>query len=130
MLNFITMSINWIVNWGNSLNCAVTITTGFIFGGAYCIAWRFYFPTVTETWLWRIASLTILGIGLISPLAYLIPEYELIGPRTQLNAVIVGNWVYMLVRAYLMVEVLISFRSMPKRVDDSVDWSQYVPVIA
>jgi len=69
----------------------IEIITGLTFGGTSCITWGFYFPTAMEAWLWRVASPTIIGIGLISPFVDLIPENELIGPRMQLDVVIVDN---------------------------------------
>jgi hypothetical protein len=130
MLNFIEMQRDWIGGWRNLPNWAATIFIGLVFGSTHCIAWGFHFATTTEALLWRASSLTIVGIGLLGVFPYWIRKRGFIGQKTLDNGLIFFKWVYMLVRTYLMVEVFIAFRSMPKGVYNTVDWLQYVQLIA
>jgi hypothetical protein len=130
MLNFIEMQRDWIDGCCKLPNWAAAIFTGFIFGGTHCIAWGFHFATSTEALLWRVSSLIIVCFAPLGVFGYWMRKHKVMGPKTHDYTEVFGNWVYLLVRTYLMVEVFIAFRSLPKGVYDTVVWLQFLPKIA
>ena len=93
------------------------------------LAWNFDFPTTVELWMWRIASICciLLPITLVvastpyRPIAYFHTWPILVGGTFW--------YCYAISRTYLIVAVLISFRSMPAGAFAKVDWTAYVPHI-
>ena len=117
--------------------------------GIHLAGWNFAFSSSTEQKLWRIASLTALGLAVFYLLAVAIgtaaagsiaksvfknDEVEnIIGlgrllPRWK--AVLLHGPVivaYGLARAYIIVEGFASLRALPPTAFASVDWSNYLP---
>jgi hypothetical protein len=126
MLNFIEMDEDWIVGWCNAPNWVAAILTAIAFGGTHCIAWDFHYPTAAEALLWRISSLLIVCIGPLGVLGYWMRKCGYMRGKSLRYSLIFFNWLYLVVRTYLLAEIFIAFRSMPTGVYDTVDWSQYV----
>jgi hypothetical protein len=100
-----------------------------LFGGTHILAWNFHFPSNIEKLTWRISSLTIVGTGLLGVWGYWSRHHRVIGAVSHNRQLILWNWVYLVVRMYLFVEVFLCFRKMEASVYDTVDWVQYVPTI-
>lgn len=101
------------------------------FTAPHLIGWNFYFPTRTEKWLWRVAGVLCAGL----PIAAIFCIYH--GEIPGVNRVkrLWGGlmWLcigaYILVRAYLFIEVFVGLRSVPADVYTAVNWSAYIPHI-
>lgn len=128
-INFFHMDEGWITSRYDIPNWAVAIGVAILFGGTHVLGWDFYFPTHIEKLLWRISSLTIVGTGLLGVFGYWIRYHRIMGRASHNRQLILWNWVYLVVRMYLFVEIFLSFRKMEASVYDTVDWGQYVPTI-
>ena len=80
---------------------AFILATSLVFGAVHLIAWNWTFPTPLERILWRTSSITCT----VTPTIYLIS------------------------RSYMLVEIFIGLRSMPRGVYTGVNWSNYLPHI-
>lgn len=113
------------------------------YGGVHLAAWNNFFPTPVERLLWRCSALCIAASGL---------TWILINLSAHTSPVIKNYWkrvaalradmfslvglgglatlcglAYVLSRLYLVVESLISLRTLPKGAFDTMEWSQLVP---
>lgn len=115
--------------------------------GMHVASWNFRFPTTIETWLWRTASLTMLGILLVTGLV----EVLSVKPGVNFTISLAGIWektstsnssfrrwamdipaitcsiLYAAARIALLAEAAISLRSMPSSVYLTVRWTNYFP---
>lgn len=117
------------------------------YGVAHILAWNFEFPTAVERLLWKIACIdTIVGtislLAIFSIVIYL-HEHSWKSLRSALLAHEPGilPWIYRLVvflgvlntplfllsRAYIIVETFISLRRVPSGVYATVNWAEYIP---
>ncbi|KAH8807781.1 hypothetical protein F5884DRAFT_857348 [Xylogone sp. PMI_703] len=105
--------------------CVFTIGT--LFNGIHLAAWKFHFPSDTESLLWKISVCSMLGvIYLWVPMAGLtwwLPNRS----RTKSIPYWIATWCYALARMYLLVEVFFGMRALEPKVFLSVNWTQYVP---
>lgn len=113
------------------------------YGGVHTAAWDGYFPSEVETWLWRSSSLYIMASGLlwlcINFLGYVSEpidrywdrivarqagwwSYTILGPLC-----IVCGLAYGFARIFLVVEALISLRSLPPAAYETPNWPQLIP---
>jgi len=117
----------------SSMIAGVVIAT--IFGAIHCIAWSFQFPSHAEQLLWCIASLliTCLPMGLLFTILRGILLGELDRKLKKvldwlLAAFLFGVLIlYILSRAVLLVIALMSLRSLPPRVYETVHWTIFIP---
>ena len=102
------------------------------FAASHLAGWNFHFATRIEQLLWRVASIMCGGVAIFMAAVGRLDDYITLGrrlrewPHKVFNAGIV---VYMLVRAYLLVEVFVGLRSVPADVYLAVNWSAYIPHI-
>jgi hypothetical protein len=102
------------------------------FTACHLIGWNFYFPTRTEQLLWRMASVLCAVMPAMSLFCIYFTDPAPAGSK---HAKVWGILTlfcmsaYFLVRAYLLVEVFISLRSIPMDAYTAVDWSAYIPHI-
>lgn len=117
------------------------------YGVAHILAWNFEFPTSIERLLWKIACIdTIVGtISLLAIFSIVIYLHEH-NWNSLRNAILAHEpgilpWIYRLVicfgvlniplfllsRAYIVVETFISLRRVPFGVYATVDWAEYIP---
>ncbi len=121
------------LDYGNDRN--LSLVSGLIamaFAACHLIGWGFYFPTRIEQILWRLSSVlcgvTPIVLGVIAWFrneAELARFWYIVG--RQIVVSLIG--LYFIVRAYLLVEVFVSLRSVPIDVYRNVNWSAYLPHI-
>jgi hypothetical protein len=119
-----------------------------VYFGFHLIGWNFVFPTITEKYLWRAASLTLLGLLLFylimlaigyrvcRPVArYLFDTdattiLELAGMLPKWATVVAHSPVvicYAVARSYILVEGFIGLRALPSILYASVEWAEFWP---
>ncbi|KAN0076468.1 hypothetical protein V8E54_006610 [Elaphomyces granulatus] len=105
--------------------CLFVVITG-IFGACHLIGWDFLYPSSVEQLLWRIFSISCMVIPFLILFLARAPKYfdfpSSVGEHF-------GNllFLYALARAYLLVAIFISLRSVPAGVYETVNWSLYFP---
>lgn len=113
------------------------------FGAVHAAAWRDYFPSKLEMWLWRSCALYIIASGLIwlfiNFLGRISSKFDrywdriLAGKASRVIyvslTVICGicGLAYGFARVFLVVESIISLRRMPVAMYETPDWSQRIP---
>jgi hypothetical protein len=101
---------------------------GMVFGGIHCVCWNFPFQSHIEQMLWRVASLAILCSLISIAIDYWIVKSLWIGMlRFFLSATQLVGFVYITARLTLIVLILLSFRSLPPGVYDTVAWTKFIP---
>ena len=114
-----------------------------VYGGIHAAAWDTYFPSGVESKMWRFSSLYISSSGLlwciINMLAKLWKPFDDYWNRTVLPhppfaksiplvaCCAVCGTMYVLVRAFLVIEAFISIRHLPASAYETPDWSQLIP---
>ena len=102
-------------------------SVGTMFNGIHCAAWKFVFPTHTESVLWKVSVCTMLGVIYlwvpISGLTFWLKN------RSRLKSV--PYWFatlcYFVARLYLLVEIFFGMRALEPGVFLTVDWTKYFP---
>lgn len=101
--------------------------SGALFGAIHCLAWNFHFPTAIEATLWKVASVIIIGLPLIALLFVAALAVFGYGRR---HVFIPLSAIYILARLYLMMEAFSSLRASPAGVYQTVEWTQYWPILS
>ena len=113
------------------------------FGAIHVAAWYDYFPTQTESWLWRCSAIYISWSGLVWCLinlaAHLSKPFDDYWNQTRLLkppfaksvplvivCLICGS-LYAFARMYLVIEAFISIRKLPKSAYQTPEWMQIMP---
>ncbi|KAK5158645.1 hypothetical protein BJ546DRAFT_119971 [Cryomyces antarcticus] len=123
---------------GMATNIALAPLVALSFGAWQYAAWHYSFPTPTEQLLFRIAcvlSLALPGLFVAAQVGVFVLLHFYFGSAAfatslfsrRLSALAVGAWLYVLVRLFVMVEILVSLRSVPAGVYGVVQWSSYLP---
>jgi hypothetical protein len=87
------------------------------------MTWNFAFPTEIERILWRTASVS----SCVLPLCLGVLVHDIKSQKT-LEPIILGvGFLYMIVRVYMFVEMLVGLRAVPAGVYKTVNWAQYFP---
>ncbi|KAG1741707.1 hypothetical protein EDB19DRAFT_708903 [Suillus lakei] len=108
--------------------------SGMVFGGMHCLGWNFMFQGHAEQILWRTASLVIVS----TPVSILLSFGCLVwvdGQTTEhvvafvagLFTVFASMFIYIVARITLLVLILLSFRSLPSGVYDTIAWTEFIP---
>jgi hypothetical protein len=102
--------------------------SGAVFGAIHCLGWNDAFQGRTEQLLWRVASLEIV----LTPVAILMLSYFLWADDSEGEVVasvglVVGALIYMVARITLIVLLLMSLRTLPPGVYDTVAWTKFIP---
>lgn len=92
------------------------------YGGLHAAAWKDYFPSVIERWMWRVSSLIIATSGFTA----------LCGPLCgHLCGALCGPLIifvfYVASRVFLVVEALISLRQLPVAMYETPRFVEYIP---
>jgi len=87
-----------------------------IFCGIHMAAWNYDFPTIVESWLWRIFSIALF---VISVLIYILLGTDNDGSGPFLAVL------YIPLRLYIIVESFLAFRSANPAIYTKVGWSSY-----
>ncbi|KAG2113221.1 hypothetical protein DEU56DRAFT_985197 [Suillus clintonianus] len=104
--------------------------SGMVFGGIHCLGWNNLFQGHTEQILWRAASLVILSapVSILLSFSYAIwGEFSDVGTAIAIAAVRASLFIYIVARITLVVLLLMSLRSLPPGVYDTVAWTKLVP---
>jgi hypothetical protein len=104
------------------------VITG-IFGACHLIGWDFVYPSSVEQLLWRIFSISCVVIALLL-LVILLLGYEYTKFMSSLSFEYLLYpllCLYFLARAYLLVAIFTSLRSVPAGIYETVNWSLYFP---
>lgn len=112
-----------------------------VFGGLHCFGWNLTFPTPAERILWRVTSLLITVIPLVSGLVWALNHARRIQSQEQrdrqsevlktlLYPALVLLVVYVLARLSLLVQALVLLRKQPASAYVAVDWSRFLPHIS
>lgn len=130
------ISLVWIPDWlfshrskhtGIAALIFAAIFGGSLFGNIHCLAWTFHFPTPTETLLWRMSSVMIAALPILSlPViilwaqfsSQLLNEFEVLRTRTyrfMTGATLIGAFLtpYILARLFLIIEMFRSLFFLP-----------------
>jgi hypothetical protein len=101
------------------------------FTAPHLIGWNFYFLTRTEKWLWRIAGLLCAGLPIATIFCVNLKESPGVNRVERLwdGLLVLCMGTYILVRAYLFIEVFVGLRSVPADVYTAVNWPAYIPHI-
>lgn len=116
-----------------------------IYGAIHLAGWNEIFPTVIESWLWRVSALYIVFSGVVWSLLNLLGHlsgtiwwywYEILagGKRRRSYVLIyvlcaIGGTLYVAARIYLVVEAFVSIRALPASAYQSPSWLLTVPHI-
>ena len=100
------------------------------FGAVHVASWNVTLPSDVELWMWRGSSLYCLIIGTTFAVYMLLSAYD----KTPSWLIVfykkflyfVGP-LYIIVRAYMIVEVFLSLRALPSSALQSVQWSSLIP---
>ena len=127
--------------FAGSLETRVYVKVGLIativaatFGAIHCVAWSFQFPSATERFLWRTASLAITCLPW--PLCLITTVVRLHGQSLPAWSTVLlrvfgytGVFLYILGRVVLLVLVFLSLRSLPPGAYKTVNWATFIPHI-
>lgn len=118
---------------------ALSMVAYIIFGAVHCAAWMLSFPTHTEQRLWRIFSVAILGVPVLSYITFLSEEGEFFdsGKPPILDCVSSLLWYlqpfvalsYVIARIVLLTLAFTSLRALPAGAYDTVAWTDFIPHI-
>jgi hypothetical protein len=108
-----------------------------VFGGIHCMGWNFPFRSHTEQLLWRNACLAVLSssvsLSISSAFGLLQEKWESLRCGSPFNftiiIILISGFAYIAARLILIALMLLSFRSMPPGVYDTVAWTKFIPHI-
>jgi hypothetical protein len=97
------------------------------FGGLHCVGWNFVFPTSTEQILWRVSSLCITAIPLVTGLTWFLSQegyLDMFKLKVLLYPALTLLVVYVLARLVLLAQALALLGREPPTAYHAVDWSK------
>ncbi|KAG2070609.1 hypothetical protein BDR04DRAFT_936713, partial [Suillus decipiens] len=101
---------------------------GAVFGGIHCWAWNDLFHDHVQQILWRAASLAIVSasVSIFLLTSYTLWRKDDVTAIASLAAV-ASAFIYIVARITLLVLMLMSFRSLPPGIYDTVAWTKFIP---
>jgi len=100
------------------------------FGGLHCVGWNYSFPTVAEQIFWRISSVCITVIPLVTGFVWYVSRTRRFDNKILLYPALALLVVYVFARLSLLTQALVSLRSEPESAYLKVEWSKYLPHIS
>jgi hypothetical protein len=102
---------------------------GAAFSALHVAAWNWEFPSLAETMLWRVASLTATtACFLVAILLTMLGNGSKSWQALVVRGCAMPLWAaYMLCRAVLLIQVFLCFRAMPERIYQTVQWTVILP---
>jgi hypothetical protein len=110
---------------GEKYDQHILVFVGILFGAIHLAAWDFAFPTNIEKMLWRIGSVVLITVPVV--FALWIFTTGKIKDWTRNWMLYPSLFLYVLVRLYMLVEMLIGLRDAPVGVYQTVKWTAYFP---
>jgi hypothetical protein len=105
--------------------------SGMLFGGIHCLGWNFLFPGHIEQLLWRVASIWIAYLFGAIMWCYLAERlwksFTRRGPASPNRVATLIVISYISARLTIIVLMVLSLRSLPPGVYDTVAWTQFIP---
>ena len=101
-----------------------------VFGAVHVASWNIRLPSDVELWMWRGSSLYCLIIGTMVAVHMLLSVYDkglLWLYAFTANLLRFVGPLYIIARAYMIVEVFLSLRALPPGAYESVQWSSLIP---
>jgi hypothetical protein len=106
-----------------------------VFGGIHCMGWNFLFQSHTEQLLWRNACLAVLSssvsLSISSGFGILQDKWESLRSNHMIafttTIILISGFAYIAARLILIVLMLLTFRSLPSGVYDTVAWTKFIP---
>ncbi|KAI0062739.1 hypothetical protein BV25DRAFT_1915871 [Artomyces pyxidatus] len=108
----------------------VALVVAMVFGAIHCAAWNYNFPSYTEQLIWRISSVSLVGVPGILLLGLLLlwgcgypyPLWYLVVPVFALSAL-----VYVAARLVLLILSFTTLRAPPYGAYEAVRWTLLIP---
>ena len=122
-----------------------------LYGALHLVAWKEHFPSTAEKWLWRSATVYICccagmwltvcyglhyGARAWRPIRVFYKKLnkiwwvnlltDIIG-HVLSQSLLLGVWLFLLAKHFIVVEALISIRNLPAKVYDTPSWIQILP---
>jgi hypothetical protein len=104
--------------------------SGIVFGAIHCMGWDYFVKEHTEQVLWRVASIAILCAPILTLIGYWYSHVDWYSEHLEhfLSFVLLLSYfAYIVARFTLIVLILLSFRSLPSGVYDTVAWTEFIP---
>ena len=101
-----------------------------LFGAIHVASWNVRLPSNLELWMWRTSSIYCLAVGIPTVVfSVLIEPTKLKLLFQQFLVRILGclGIVYVIVRVYMIVQMFLSLRALPRSAFESVQWSSFIP---
>ncbi|KAI9462142.1 hypothetical protein F5148DRAFT_1377184 [Russula earlei] len=98
------------------------------FGGIHCVGWSFAFPSSIEQILWRVASVSIIGVPPTFMLFVFVDSLSAFPNYNTYHRLLSG--VYMLGRLTLLVLPFLCLRSLTPADYRDVHWASFIPHIS
>ena len=101
-----------------------------VFGAIHVASWNVRLPSDVELWMWRGSSLYCLMTGTTVAVFMLLSAYDKLPSWLDgifKNLFLFVGPLYIIVRAYMIVEVFLSLRALPPGAFQSVQWSSLIP---
>ena len=111
-----------------SFFCILT-TCSTLFGAIHVASWNITLPSDIELWMWRMSSIYCSVVGVAIALLVRLLDVDRdprIESATRRLTYVLGA-VYIVVRIYMIVEVFLSLRALPRSAFESVQWSSFIP---
>ena len=127
---------NNFMDLGYNVFLGLTALCPTLFGAIHVASWNTRLPSGVELWMWRGSSIYCLTAGVVFAIAVNVLA-DVLGGSQRLR-----DWyedvltyfifaflplVYIIVRIYMIVEVFLSLRALPRSAFESVQWSSFIP---
>ncbi|KAG1781120.1 hypothetical protein EV702DRAFT_644763 [Suillus placidus] len=102
--------------------------SGMVFGGIHCLGWNYFFHRHTEDILWRTTSLGVICAPVVISLDTL--SYMRYWKNLKIFGLplgLIASLIYITARVTLIVLMILSLRSLPTGVYDTVAWTRFIP---
>jgi hypothetical protein len=108
---------------------AVTLAASAVFGAIHCVAWSFYFPSHTESLLWRISSAAITTVPVPTFVVAVVAYHSLSDKWTNISVVLLVflGLLYVAARVITVALAFMTLASLPFGAFQTVYWTTRIP---
>jgi hypothetical protein len=102
--------------------------SGMVFGGIHCLGWNYFFQRHAEHILWRATSLGVICAPVVVSLDTLsyMRSWKILR-IFRFPPGFIASFIYIVARITLIVLTILSLRSLPTGVYDTVAWTTFIP---